>query len=62
MLVCIGVGKNFSRGALVDFSKSFLPGAKSNEICFLPLEIKKTAFIAEIFKFLLLFRHPYACV
>jgi len=43
----------------VDFSKSFSTGAKSGEIWLLPLEIKKTAFFAEIFKFLPLFRHPY---
>jgi len=46
----------------VDFSKGFLLVTKSGEICFLPLEIKKTAFFAEIFKFLPLFGHPYACV
>jgi len=40
--------------------KVFLRGAKSSEICFLPLEISKTAFLAEIFKFLPLF--GYACV
>jgi len=63
MLVRMGVGNSFSRGgALVDFSKSFSTGAKSGEIWFLPLEIKKTTFFAEVFKFLLLFRHPYACV
>ena len=57
----MSVGRNFSRGSLVDFSKSFSTGAKSGEICFFPLEIKKTAFFAEIFKLLPLFRHPYAC-
>jgi len=44
------------------FPKVFLREAKSGEICFLPLEIKKTAFFAEIFKFLSLFPHPHACV
>jgi len=45
----MSVGRIFSRGALVDFSQSFSKGAKSSEICFLPLESKKTAFFAEIF-------------
>ena len=63
MFVCMGVGRNFSWGeALVDFSKSFSTGAKSGEIWFLPLEIKKPAFFAEIFKFLPPFRHPCLCV
>jgi len=44
------------------FSNVVLGGAKSGEIWFLPLETKKTAFFAEIFKFLLLFRHPCLCV
>ena len=46
----------------MDFSKSFSTGAKSGEIWFLPLEIKKPAFFAEIFKFLPPFRHPCLCV
>jgi len=37
-------------------------GAKSGEIWFLPLETKKTAFFAAIFKFVALFRHPCLCV
>jgi len=37
-------------------------GAKSGEIWFLPLETKKTAFFAEIFKFVAPFRHPCLCV
>jgi len=43
----MGVGRIFSRdgGELVDFSKSFSRGAKRGEICFLPLETKKTAFL-----------------
>jgi len=41
----------FQGGAPVDFPKVFL-GVKSGEICFLPLETEKTAFFAEIFKFL----------
>ena len=45
MLVCTGVGRHFSRALLVDFSKSFSRGAKSDEICFLPPETKKTAFL-----------------
>jgi len=45
----------------VDFSKPFSRGAKSGEICFLTLESKKTAILAELFKFLPLFRHPCLC-
>jgi len=45
----------------VEFSKSFSRGAKSGEIKFSPLETKKTAFFAEIFKFFPLFRHPCLC-
>ena len=37
----MGVGRNFSRG-----------GAKSGEICFLPLEIEKTTFFANNYKIL----------
>jgi len=44
------------------FPNVFLRGAKSGEICFLPLEIRKTAFSAEIFKFLPSFRRPCLCV
>jgi len=56
MLACMGVGRNFSRGGHQRiFKKVFLQQAKSGEIWFLPLEIKKTAFFAEIFKFLPLF-------
>jgi len=44
MLVCMGVEKIFSTGPLVDFSKIFSKGAKSGEICFLPLESKKQHF------------------
>jgi len=36
----------FPGGELVDFCKVFLGGAKSGEICFLPLETKKTAVFA----------------
>ena len=47
---------------LVDFSKRFSRGgAKSGEICFLTLDTKKTAFFAEISKFLPLFWHPRLC-
>jgi len=38
----MGVGRIFSRGALEYFSKNFLWVAKSGEICFFPLETKKT--------------------
>jgi len=41
-----GVGKIFpGGGALRDFSKIFPGGAKSGEICFFPLKIKKTTFL-----------------
>jgi len=60
MIVCMGVGSTFSRGALMDFSKSVSKGeTKSGEICFLPLETKKTACYADIFQFPAPFRHPY---
>jgi len=36
------------------FTKIFLGGAKSGEICFFPLETKKTTFFAENFKIQLL--------
>jgi len=62
ILVCMSVGRILSRGALVDFFKSFSKGAKSGKIWFLPLTTKKTAFFAEIFKFLSPLRHPCLCV
>jgi len=46
----MGVGWMFSTGATREFSKIFLGRAKSGEICFFSLEIKKTTFFAEIFK------------
>jgi len=49
--MCMGVEKIFSRGPLVNFSKSSSRGARSGEICFLPLETKKNI-SAEIFKVL----------
>ena len=58
----MGVGRDFSWGVTSGFFQKFSTGAKRGEIRFLPLEIKKTAFFTEIFKFLPLFRHPYACV
>ena len=46
----------------MDFSKRFSRGrGKSGEICFLTCETKKTAFFAEIFKFLPL-SDTHACV
>jgi len=46
----MGVGRIFSmEGPLGDFSKIF-QGGKSGEIWFLPLEIEKTTFFADIFK------------
>jgi len=60
ILVCMGVGRNFFRGATNGFFLNvFLGGGKSGEIWFSKLETKKTAFFAEIFKFLPLFRHPW---
>jgi len=38
----------FSRGARVDFSKRFSGVSKSDEICFLPVETKKTAIFLKI--------------
>jgi len=52
----------FPWGFASGFFQKFLLGVKRGEICFLPLEIQKTAFCTEIFKFLPLFRHPFACV
>ena len=43
-LPSMGVERTFSKGALGDFSKIFLGGVKSGEICFFPLETKKTTF------------------
>jgi len=37
-------------GALWDFTKLFLWEGKCGQICFFPLEIKKTTFFAENFK------------
>jgi len=45
-----GRRKDFSRGAVGDFLKLVSRGAKSGEICFLPLEIEKTTFFAHNFK------------
>ena len=44
------------------FPNVFLGRAKSGEICFLPLETKKTVIFAEIFKFLTPFQHRFLCV
>ena len=45
------VGRIFSKGGpRGDFFEIFLRGAKSGEICFYPLETKKTTFFGEIFK------------
>jgi len=43
------LGRYFSRGGTSAFFQKFFCGAKSGETCFLPLEIKKTAFLAELF-------------
>ena len=52
-----GRRKDFPGVALVHFSKSFSRGAKSGEICFLPLKTKKTALFAKICKFLPPYTH-----
>ena len=60
----MGVGTSdgiFRGGAPVDFSKSFSRGGQKWWNFFFPLETKKTAFFAEIFKFLPLFQHPCLC-
>ena len=44
LLVCLGVGKIFSREGTSWFFEVFLWGSKSGEVCFLPLKTKKTAF------------------
>jgi len=50
MLVCMGVGRNFSRRAHQwIFPNVFLRKAKSGEIWFLTLGIKKTAFLLKNF-------------
>ena len=58
----MSVGRILSRGALVDFFKSFPSVSKSGEICFLPLKTKKTSFFAEIFWFLPPPSDTHACV
>jgi len=63
LAVCMGVGKNFSRGGHKWIFPRFFYGGPTVVKFGLALEIKKTAFFAEIFKFQPLFRHPsYACV
>ena len=59
-----GRRKEFFQGGATSrfFQKFFYGAAKNGEIWFLPLEITKTAFLADILKFLPLFGHPYACV
>jgi len=46
----MGVGRIFSRGDTRWFFQNFYRGAKSGEICFFPLETKKTTFFAKMFK------------
>jgi len=57
-----GHRKEFFQGALVKFFQQYFRRGTSGEICFLPLETKKTVLFAEIYKFLPLFRHPCLCV
>jgi len=60
----MGIRRILSRRPLGEFSKIFLGVAKSGEICFFPLETKKTTCFAKIFKIqggkppLLRFRRP----
>ena len=53
-ILCIhpamGVWGIFPGEALGDFSKIFLEGAKTGEICFFPLKTKKTTFFCWEFK------------
>jgi len=46
----MGVGRIFPKEGTKRFSKIFLVEAKTGEICFFPLETKKTTLFAEIFK------------
>jgi len=49
--LCTWASEGFFQGEpLGFFSKIFLGGAKSGNICFFPLETKKTTFFAKIFK------------
>ena len=48
----MGIGQIFPGRPQMDFSKGFPTGSKNGESRFLSLEIKITAFFAEIFKFL----------
>ena len=59
----MGVRSIFPEGGTSEFSKRFSWGeTKVVKFVFLPLENKKTAVFAEIFKFLPPFRHPCLCV
>ena len=62
MLVCIGIGRFFSRKCTSKFLKKFFLGGKRGEIYFLPLTTKKTAFFVEMFQNPARFRHPRLCV
>ena len=58
-----GRQKEFFQGRpLLDFSKRFYTGGQKWWNLSFALEIKKTALFIELFKFLPLFQHPYACV
>jgi len=61
MFVCMGFFQGNTNGF---FQKllAFLEGIISGEICFLPLETKKTVFHAENLEFHLPFRRPCLCV
>jgi len=45
VVVCMGVGKIFSRGALVDFSKRFSRGAKVAKFVFYLSKLRKQHFL-----------------
>jgi len=51
MLVCMAVGKIFSKGALVDFFQKFSRGAKSGKICFYHSKLRKQHFLLKLSNF-----------
>ena len=63
MLVCMGVGRKFSRGDhWWIFPKVFLRGPKVVKLGFYHSKLREQQFFAEICKFLPLFRHQYVCL
>ena len=61
IFVCMGIGKIFSRGVTSRFFQVFLRGPKVVKFVFYHSKTKKTAFFAEIFKFVAL-SGTHACV